>query len=51
MTGPLGRRVLRFDSGFAAEGCGIAYGDEFIGCLSAAKTIKPGLGSVGRFIG
>ena len=23
---PVGARVLRFDSGFAAEGCGIAFG-------------------------
>ena len=30
MTGPLGRRVLKFDSGFTAEGCGIALsGDEY----------------------
>ena len=30
LTGPSGRRVLRFDSGFAAEGCGIALsGDEY----------------------
>ena len=26
MTGPPGRRVLRFDGRFASEGCGIAIG-------------------------
>ena len=24
LTGPVGQRILTFDSGFAAEGCGIA---------------------------
>ena len=35
LTGPSGRRVLRFDSGFAAEGCGIALsGDEYEACVT-----------------
>ena len=40
---PGGRRVLKFDSRAAAEGCGIACGDEYVCCLAAAKTVQPGL--------
>ena len=37
LTGPLGRRVLKFDGTCGAEGCGIALsGDEFICCRGPA---------------
>ena len=29
LTGPPGRRVRRFDGALGAEGCGIAFGDEY----------------------
>ena len=31
MTGPMGRRVLKFDSHFVAEDCGIAFGHALTG--------------------
>ena len=54
--GPSGPRVLRFDSGFAAAGCGIAAfgGDEsymppLVAVLpEAAKTVQPGLRPAGN---
>lgn len=40
LTGPTGRRVLRFDSTSVAEGCGIALsGDEYICRLRRSYTI------------
>ena len=39
MTGPSGRRVLRFDGPFGPEGCGIAYGAMSIICRSAAAEV------------
>ena len=47
---PVGARVLRFDSGFAAEGCGIALrAMRFICRLTAAgKPLQPRLRRVGN---
>ena len=43
LTGPLGRRVLRFDSGLAAEGCGIAAfgGDDYKVSVTELVFVSP----------
>ncbi len=42
LTGPPGRRVLRFDSGSAAEGCGIAlWGDAYKVSVTGLVFVSP----------
>ena len=48
LTGLSGQRVLRFDGGFAAEGCGIAAfgGDEYIVSVTGFALVSPVLHDV-----
>ena len=40
LTGPMGRRVLKFDGAFGPEGCGIALtGDEFCNAAFGGLTV------------
>jgi len=50
LTGPMGRRVLKFDGAFGPEGCGSGSAAVFLCRLrrQKPKTIQPGLGPVGN---